>query len=103
MNFDPKAVKQLLCQEITVFRSKEDWGAVGKAFRTREECEWDMLLQSSRWESNPVGALNNWAYMINSDNIDPKDCIKNIIEEKITLKQYLQEMEDGMDGYIRKF
>ncbi len=100
LNFDNP--EQLLCQEITVFRSKYDWGAVGKAFRTRKECEWDMLLQSSGWDSNPIGALNNWAYMINSDNKDPKDYIKNIVEEKITLKQYLLEIEDGMDGYITK-
>lgn len=92
--------EQLLNQEIKIFRWKEDWGAVSNAFKTREECEWNLLLERSGWSSNPTGALQNWAYKINEENKDPKDYVKNIFEEKITLKQYLQEMEDGFDGYL---
>ena len=117
LNFDNP--EQLMNQKITVYRFKGDF-YVGKAFRTKGEAELNSLFQitgknTKDWKiygGEVAMAVSSLAYGLaekfdvktwETEKVGPyvKNMIGNIIEQEITLKQYLLELEDGIDGYIK--
>ena len=110
--------EQLLNQKITVFRYKKG-NILSNAFKSKNEAELFSLIDVENedywWTKENGGViameLNNFAFNLaekfdvkswEAEKVAPyiKSLIPKIIEDKITLKEYLQEIEDKMNGYI---
>lgn len=121
LNF--KTADELLNQELDVWRYRIGVSMVSNPHLTKGECQLDSLLDldeiknnDEQWEEyggTAIMSLSNFAYSLidegkfelnNWDSIKVGNFIQSklpeIFSEKITLKQYLEEMQDGYNGYI---
>ena len=72
--------------------------ALSQSYFSKQECVWNFFLSKSGWESNPIGALNNLAYMLEQkENLSPVDYI---VEQKITMKEFLNQFKTKMEAKI---
>lgn len=103
----PDVTKEdVLNQTISIWRYKIMSGDLHLAnstpYMSKTECEWALILDTSGWSTNPVGALKNWAYKIQSEGIEPN--IQDVFSEEITLKHYLSQaldkQQENFGGYL---
>jgi hypothetical protein len=81
--------ESILQKKIDVWYYKQHGGMneTSKYFLTQREAIIDELIWKSGWDSNPVGAMQNIAYVTKEQGKEITLSTKN---KKVTLEQYLQ-------------
>lgn len=84
--------ESILQKEIDVWyyiqqEGREHMNEISKYFLTQREAIIDELIWKSGWDSNPIGAMQNIAYVTKEQGKEITLSTKN---KKVTLEQYLQ-------------
>lgn len=92
--------ESILGKEIDVwyYTQIDGMNEISKYFLTQREAIIDELIWKSGWDSNPIGAMQNIAYMTKEENKEISLSTKN---KKVTLEQYLQS-HINPTGWITK-